>query len=396
MIQVHCASCQGRFQTRDEHAGKTTKCPSCGQPVSIPQPGEADTGEIPLAEEIPLQTNRSAAQAQDSDAPPAFNSYPGARTGGHRATAGHSGKATSSMAIASMVTSLIGLVLPCIGWVPGLVGVGMGGWAIYTIRKPNSDVEGGALAIVGIVAGAIAMLWIAPLIMVAVAAANTGNAMATFQSVAMTPMTMQSMHQSFVSYGHDNNGYWPGLDSAGDYVDGTASGRFQMLVESGHLDAKALIMPWEKDVLIKWDQKNDDLKPGNFSFALLQFDDSRKTTGRKKEWQNNGSPDAIILSLRNVGTGNEDADARSPMQAQYGQRMWGAISSDGSAVEPAFQPQQSNNQQPYFQMQMPSDNPRFNTSYNGVVSRLDSLFLDGTGTEQGATMVGSNAYMVHD
>jgi hypothetical protein len=203
-----------------------------------------------------------------------------------------------------------------------------------------------------------------------------------------------------VSYAAGNNGYFPGLDSSGEVVDATASGRLQILVESGMMDADDLILPWDTG-LQKWDQAGgEDLKPGNFSFALLQFDNTRITTGRKKEWRVDGSPSAVILSLRNIGNGAENDTAKSPWPADdFSSPSWGAINADGSLAEavpdPSIPEPDWADEDAYYGYYEVAE-PRYETSYNGVTSDYDNLFLDGDGSEKGKTMKGSNAYLVHD
>ena len=45
-IQVDCGSCGGRFQTKDEHAGKRARCPGCGEAVTVPAAEQASLDEL--------------------------------------------------------------------------------------------------------------------------------------------------------------------------------------------------------------------------------------------------------------------------------------------------------------------------------------------------------------
>ena len=44
MIHVICPRCQKRFSTSDANAGKTGRCPQCGNPIRVPSPGPAPAG----------------------------------------------------------------------------------------------------------------------------------------------------------------------------------------------------------------------------------------------------------------------------------------------------------------------------------------------------------------
>src|SRR5262245_36012680 len=83
-IQVSCAACQAQFRVKDEHAGRTGRCPRCKAPVQVPaatvhasaaaappQPDEpdeytlADAPRMPRA--VPLRTAKVNGNATATD-----------------------------------------------------------------------------------------------------------------------------------------------------------------------------------------------------------------------------------------------------------------------------------------------------------------------------------------
>lgn len=59
-IAVRCTSCSASFHVKDEYAGKRTKCPKCGGPMTIPTIDIADTVKMPYPPNIPKPTQPNA------------------------------------------------------------------------------------------------------------------------------------------------------------------------------------------------------------------------------------------------------------------------------------------------------------------------------------------------
>ena len=55
MIEVKCGNCGKSFRAKDEHAGKTTKCPNCGSPLTIQAAGAPVGAAQAPAEQAPAQ-----------------------------------------------------------------------------------------------------------------------------------------------------------------------------------------------------------------------------------------------------------------------------------------------------------------------------------------------------
>jgi predicted Zn finger-like uncharacterized protein len=83
-VAVRCPSCSASFNVKDEYAGKRTKCPKCGGPLTIPTIDIADTVKMPYppaaprpkqpatpqpASEEPEEKPRKKRVPDDEDAP---------------------------------------------------------------------------------------------------------------------------------------------------------------------------------------------------------------------------------------------------------------------------------------------------------------------------------------
>ena len=67
-IAVRCPSCSASFSVKDEYAGKRTKCPKCGGPLSIPTKDIADTVRMPYPTDV-LKPSKPAASRPAGDEP---------------------------------------------------------------------------------------------------------------------------------------------------------------------------------------------------------------------------------------------------------------------------------------------------------------------------------------
>ena len=46
MIRFRCTGCQSRLNARPTHAGRSIKCPACGQPLTVPATEELETAAV--------------------------------------------------------------------------------------------------------------------------------------------------------------------------------------------------------------------------------------------------------------------------------------------------------------------------------------------------------------
>jgi hypothetical protein len=77
MIICQCAQCKKRFQVEDRHAGKATKCPACGGPITVPsvsaQPQATPVKAVanPAPRAVPVQARQPSASVPKPVARPA-------------------------------------------------------------------------------------------------------------------------------------------------------------------------------------------------------------------------------------------------------------------------------------------------------------------------------------
>src|SRR5262249_2001598 len=98
MITFNC-QCGKQLKAPDEFTGRQTRCPGCGQSVTVPPPGE-------LTQALPAPT-MGQQFAQIAASPPESNPFTKPKT---------SGKAA-----ASLVLGIVSLGLPCLAGVPLLI-----------------------------------------------------------------------------------------------------------------------------------------------------------------------------------------------------------------------------------------------------------------------------------
>jgi len=66
---------------------------------------------------------------------------------------------SQGLAVASMITGILGLVLGCFGPLPGIAAIVLGGVALSQIKKSPETTGGKPLAIVGIVTGSLTLVF---------------------------------------------------------------------------------------------------------------------------------------------------------------------------------------------------------------------------------------------
>lgn len=132
---------------------------------------------------------------------------------------------------------------------------------------------------------------------------------------------LRGIHQGLVTHAQSNKGYFVGLDSKGNLVNGTVEYRFQKLLESNFFWPEYTISPSETANVVPWvEPANSDadvavtITPANYSYAMLDMD---KPGGRQAEWYETLNTQAIVLGDRNTST-----SANKPTSIHYGTGPW--------------------------------------------------------------------------
>ena len=73
MIHFRCSSCGKNFQVKDEHAGRRTKCPKCGETIHVPAECQAPKTEAAVIKAAPPPAAPPAARVAKRSAPPDAN-----------------------------------------------------------------------------------------------------------------------------------------------------------------------------------------------------------------------------------------------------------------------------------------------------------------------------------
>lgn len=120
---------------------------------------------------------------------------------------------------------------------------------------------------------------------------------------------LRGIHQSFVTFAQSNkkgghDGYFPGLDPAGDVIDGSTEGRLQLLLAGNFFTGDYIISPLEN--LTPWDGgehfEEPPLFPEQHSYAMLRINEPLMDIGRRAEWKETLNTSAIVLGDRNTAT----------------------------------------------------------------------------------------------
>ncbi|HSD46571.1 MAG TPA: DUF4190 domain-containing protein [Pyrinomonadaceae bacterium] len=82
---------------------------------------------------------------------------------------------SQTLAIASMITGILGLVLGCFGAIPGIAGVVLGWMALAQIKRDPGTTGGKPMAIIGLVTGGITVAFNALFLLWIILAAVFGN-----------------------------------------------------------------------------------------------------------------------------------------------------------------------------------------------------------------------------
>ena len=82
---------------------------------------------------------------------------------------------SQGLAVASMVTGILGLVLGCFGPLPGIAAIVLGSFALSQIKKSPLTTSGKPLAIVGIVTGSLTLAFYGLILLWAILAGALGR-----------------------------------------------------------------------------------------------------------------------------------------------------------------------------------------------------------------------------
>ena len=298
---------------------------------------------------------------------------------------------TPGVAIASVICGIPGLCffpLGILALILGIVGLSKTG-------TPGAS-KGRGLAIAGTVLGGVSILFI-PLV-IAILLPAIGASRRTAQRMENSTQ-LRGIHQSMVTFGNANKGFFPGLNTKGRIlVDGKDTGnngdgsmpqaRAWIMLNGQFFTPEYLISPLETEPFLPY-AGSGPVKPDNFSYAMLSFQKTGspsnigyavdvKTAPRASAWSWDLSSQAILITDRNTGT-----DATTGIQSVHTDKpgQWrGSVLWADNAV--TFENQ-----------------PVFETKYgSGSLNRIppgDHMFIDEPSTAAN-TIVGANALMVHD
>jgi prepilin-type N-terminal cleavage/methylation domain-containing protein len=186
---------------------------------------------------------------------------------------------------------------------------------------------------------------------------------------------LRGMHQSAVIFAQSNQYFMPGLSSSGaELVDGAATtgnsgygnhtaARFWVLLQGQFIPSEMLANPQES-LTAKW--TSNAVTTAMYSYAMLNISttsptySSTQSGSRRGEWKDNANSEAMLISDRNTGASNGDANVQSLWTTAAGDWKGNLVWGDNHA--------------------------QFSTSHTGLKTRYlstsntnDSIFVDETG-----------------
>jgi prepilin-type N-terminal cleavage/methylation domain-containing protein len=195
---------------------------------------------------------------------------------------------------------------------------------------------------------------------------------------------LRGQHQGAVIYAQSNNTYLPGMatngvPSAADALNGGFTGdyvgaRYYILINGSFIAPALLLNP--QDALNVW--STGALTTSNHSYAMMRITTNSNDSGRQAEWRDNANGAAVLLSDRNIGSDNTDANVKSLWTTTLGDWRGGVCWGDNHVS---------------FEL---SNRLTTTTIINSVKQTNDNLFASvgsGTVTDNSATQT-ANVYQV--
>jgi hypothetical protein len=188
MTLTFSCPCGQELQAREEHAGRRTRCPKCGQELAIPAVRPASPPAPPARPEAvtrrpPPDTSRP------EDEPEREASRPRRRRG----PAG-----TSAAAVVSLV---LGILSPCLLFLTGLPAIILGIVSLRAIGRSGGRLGGRGLAVGGIILGIVGLVCTLPALLIIPAYHAAQTSVAKVQSRNNLKQLALAMHNFNDVYG---------------------------------------------------------------------------------------------------------------------------------------------------------------------------------------------------
>ncbi len=193
-VEMRCPNCNQVYGLTDEqapqYAGRTITCTSCGKPFVAEVPGYA----APAAQPPPLASPHATPQSAQQT--------PGLATPGYETPERfHQPQRTNGLAIASLVSGVLGFVVPL---VPGLLAIILGDFGLRKTRDPW--VGGRCRAIALIVLGAVILLF--SLLLVTIRRPSRNGTRHTSKRIK-SARTLRQIGMAAQMYANENKGALP-------------------------------------------------------------------------------------------------------------------------------------------------------------------------------------------
>lgn len=212
---------------------------------------------------------------------------------------------TSGMAIAACILGVLGVLTACVGigillgiiaLILGIVAMGQTGDPPFPKKGKGLATTGLALGITSVIVGPIFALLIGILVPALGAARQTARQIQNSTQARGIQMGMVIYAQSNQTGYQD--GWYPGIDAAGNVVDVSTENRFAVLLDANAFTPEYLLNPADH-------AKTEYTYSGNFtsdhySYSLL---DVSEQGARRHEWKETINTMAVVLTDRDASFG---------------------------------------------------------------------------------------------
>jgi predicted Zn finger-like uncharacterized protein/prepilin-type processing-associated H-X9-DG protein len=206
--QIRCPHCGQTYELTPEqvpqYAGQTISCTSCKQSFTVPRDiagGGAATGTAGAPARPPAYPQQQPQYQQQYQQPGAPPQYPGAGPVGYGGYHPPPQQQSNGMAIASLIFGIIGLFIPLI---PSVIGIILG--AIGLNRTKDPRVGGKGLAIAGIAVSCATIVLGGCMMSILLPSLNRARETANRVKCASN---MRQIGQALLLYANDNRGAYP-------------------------------------------------------------------------------------------------------------------------------------------------------------------------------------------
>jgi hypothetical protein len=202
MAIAFTCDCGQQLQARDEHAGRQTRCPKCGNSVPIPGAEAAAPPPPPLRPEPVAPRPRPRPDITEDD-----------DTEERRPRRRDRDRAPIGTSMAAIFSLILGILSPCLLVFAAIPAIVLGVVGLRAVRGSEGRLQGGGMAVAGIILGVLGLVCTGLTIPITIGLRNLGQqGMNKLQNAAARMESQNNLMQiglAFHTYADANGGKLP-------------------------------------------------------------------------------------------------------------------------------------------------------------------------------------------